>query len=428
MSPPGPDRRTDLLAHVFVVAAAGLAVLLLVGGLSGLAGFGVGAGGDAAVDEPLAGGNGDSGAGGSTGGVGAERTPETGVTERAPTERPDASAGGASTPTTAPDPHASTEAATETAGPLVELGTEADGTATVSPTTTPGTTSEPETAAGTPGGTPTPTPVAATATATEAPPGDEDDSDDDGGDGDDGSDDEDDGPSDSAGTATPTATVTPTPTPTPTAGAGDVFSFTDSGPVDPEVYPTETFRIGYEVTNTGAVTSTQTVEVRVDFDGDGSFEAGELVDSREVTLDSGAGGGSGVDVTVPESLEPGRYEWQARTGTEREENSFTVLETPTDTFFFTGTGPIERNVSAGDTYRYGYDVANGVDAPIETTQVVETRLDVDRDGEFEPSERWPAGTPSSSTNPNQPTCSGSPTPAPSTRGSTPVRRSASATR
>lgn len=166
---------------------------------------------------------------------------------------------------------------------------------------------------------------------------------------------------------------------------GDALWLRDPHPTDPTVYPNETFEVSFDAFNGWDQEVTQTVEVRVDTDRDGTFEASETVESRAVTVGVGSERPT-FDLTVPESLSPDQYEWAAFTGSQQVVGEFTVAETPTDVFFFTGTGPIDRNVSVGDTYRYGYDVANGVDAPIETTQVVEARLDADRDGEFEASE------------------------------------------
>ncbi len=56
------------------------------------------------------------------------------------------------------------------------------------------------------------------------------------------------------------------------------------------------YSVSAEVTNEGNVAGTEAVQYRIDRDGDGELEEGEVVTSRNVTLDAGAAGTATVDV------------------------------------------------------------------------------------------------------------------------------------
>ncbi|WP_303645295.1 CARDB domain-containing protein, partial [Salinirubrum litoreum] len=141
----------------------------------------------------------------------------------------------------------------------------------------------------------------------------------------------------------------------------------------------DTIDVSATVTNDGDETATKTVEFRVDANGDGLGDAGDVVLGEDVEL----AGGESTTVTFEDvdtsGLSPGTYTHGVVTPDDSVTAQITVEAPPTPATFDVSNLQAPASVTQGDTIDVSADVANTGDQT--ATKTVEFRVDTDGDGE-----------------------------------------------
>ncbi|WP_254280247.1 CARDB domain-containing protein [Haloarcula marina] len=142
----------------------------------------------------------------------------------------------------------------------------------------------------------------------------------------------------------------------------------------------DTIDVSADVTNTGDETATQTIEFRIDIDGDGQISDESALATEDVTLDGGES--TTVDFTDIDTsgLSPGDYTHGVVSEDDSESGQITITAVPDPANFDVSNLDAPASATQGDTIDVSADVTNTGDES--ATQTVEFRIDTDGDGQI----------------------------------------------
>jgi len=146
----------------------------------------------------------------------------------------------------------------------------------------------------------------------------------------------------------------------------------------------ETITVSAEIANNGDQAGTQTVQFRVDTNGDGTLRTSEVVASQEVSI----GVGETADITFEDlatgSLAPGDYTHGVFTANDSETATIAISSPPEPANFSVDNLNAPTTATQGDTLTVSADISNQGEQT--GTQTVEFRLDADGSGTVESDE------------------------------------------
>jgi len=141
------------------------------------------------------------------------------------------------------------------------------------------------------------------------------------------------------------------------------FAVTELDPEEQTVTQGEQFGLFATIENVGEVAGTQTVELRLD---------DELINDREVDLDSGESTALGYEEIETDDLDPGEYEYVVSTDDDSATGVLTV-EAVEEAGFMVTLDPEEQTVTQGEQFGLSATIENVGQAA--GTQTVELRFD-----------------------------------------------------